>query len=41
MQEIKAPDFPTGAYLFMVMKVLRMPSITGRGKVVMRANADN
>ena len=38
MQEIKAPDFPTGATIYGYEGV-RDAFLTGRGKVVMRANA--
>ena len=39
MQEIKAPDFPTGATLY-GYEGIRDAFLTGRGKVVMRANAN-
>ena len=39
MQEIKAPDFPTGAIIYGYEGV-RDAFLTGRGKVVMRANAN-
>ena len=39
MQEIKAPDFPTGATIYGYEGV-RDAFLTGRGKVVMRANAN-
>ena len=39
MQEIKAPDFPTGATIYGYEGV-RDAFLTGKGKVVMRANAN-
>ena len=39
MQEIKAPDFPTGAIIYGYEGV-KDAFLTGRGKVVMRANAN-
>ena len=39
MQEIKAPDFPTGATIYGYEGV-RDAFLTGRGRVVMRANAN-
>ena len=39
MQEIKAPDFPTGAIIY-GYEGIRDAFLTGRGKVVMRANAN-
>ena len=39
MQEIKAPDFPTGATIY-GYEGIRDAFLTGRGKVVMRANAN-
>ena len=39
MQYIKAPDFPTGAYI-MGMQGVRSAYETGRGRVVMRAKTD-
>ena len=39
MQEIKAPDFPTGGIIYGYEGV-RDAFLTGRGKVVMRANAN-
>ena len=39
MQYIKAPDFPTGAYIYGIQGV-RQAYETGRGRVVMRAKAE-
>ncbi len=39
MQHIKAPDFPTGAYIFGLQGV-RDAYETGRGRIVMRAKAE-
>ena len=39
MQHIKAPDFPTGAYIYGISGV-RDAYATGRGRVVMRAKAE-
>ncbi len=39
MQYIKAPDFPTGAYIYGIQGV-RDAYETGRGKIVMRAKAE-
>lgn len=39
MQHIKAPDFPTGAYIYGVQGV-RSAYETGRGRIVMRAKAE-
>ena len=39
MQYIKAPDFPTGAYIFGI-KGVRDAYETGRGRIVMRAKAE-
>lgn len=39
MQHIKAPDFPTGAYI-MGMQGVRSAYETGRGRVVLRAKTD-
>ena len=39
MQYIKAPDFPTGAYIYGIQGV-RQAYETGRGRIVMRAKAE-
>ena len=39
MQYIKAPDFPTGAYIFGI-KGVRDAYETGRGRIIMRAKAE-
>uniref|UniRef100_A0AB33IRQ9 DNA gyrase subunit A n=1 Tax=Prevotella sp. GTC17253 TaxID=3236793 RepID=A0AB33IRQ9_9BACT len=39
MQHIKAPDFPTGAYIYGIQGV-RQAYETGRGRIVMRAKAE-
>ena len=39
MQHIKAPDFPTGAYIYGIQGV-RDAYATGRGRIVMRAKAE-
>ncbi len=39
MQYIKAPDFPTGAYIYGI-KGVRDAYATGRGRIVMRAKAE-
>ncbi len=39
MQHVKAPDFPTGAYIYGI-KGVREAYETGRGRVVMRAKAE-
>lgn len=39
MEYIKAPDFPTGGYIYGISGV-REAYLTGRGRVVMRAKAD-
>lgn len=39
MQYIKAPDFPTGAYIYGISGV-RDAYVTGRGRIVMRAKAE-
>jgi DNA gyrase subunit A len=39
MQHVKAPDFPTGGYIY-GMSGVREAYLTGRGRVVMRAKAE-
>ena len=39
MEFVKAPDFPTGGYIYGVSGV-REPYLTGRGRVIMRAKAE-
>ena len=40
MEYVKAPDFPTGGYIYGISGV-REAYLTGRGRVVMRAKAEN